>query len=323
MKKGGAVRLKNLEEKYDNAYRWQWRYLLPIYWLQWLVLGLSWLLGRLPFPCFLWLGKRMGILLMHLLKKRRRIAEKNIRLCLPELCHAEIQQLVRRNFEFGGITLLELGLVWFASQKRYKKLYRIEGLEHFNRLQQEGKTVLLCGLHMLCLEAMVRMLGEHINMGQLYRVHKYTIQEYISGVKRASYPAGVRMISRKRIRDFIYFMKNGLTGSVIPDHDLGRKSSLFVPFFGHMAATVPVVSVYAKKTKAVVLFMDHFLDEKKKQYVLRLSAPLENFPTDDIYADTLRINQWVEKKVREHPEQYLWMHRRFKTRPDKNDPSLY
>ena len=260
---------------------------------------------------------------MHLLKKRRYIAEKNIRLCFPELSDTQIRQLVRTNFEYGGIALLEPGLTWFASLKRFRKFYRIEGLEHLNRLQKRGKTVLLCGLHMQCLEVMARTLAEHIFTNHLYRINNNAIYEYICGIKRLSYSSGIRMIPRKKIRDFLYLMKNDRIGSLIPDHDLGRKSSLFVPFFGQLAATVPTVSVYAKKTNAVVLPVDYFLDEKKKQYVFRLGAPLENFPTDDRYADTLRINQWVEEKVREHPEQYLWMHRRFKTRPDKNDPSLY
>ena len=170
---------------------------------------------------------------------------------------------------------------------------------------------------------MGRILGEHITTNHLYRVNNNCIYEYMSGLKRSAYPSTSRLIPHKSIRDFLYLMQSGETGSIIPDHDLGRKSSLFIPFFGQLAATVPVVSVYAQKTNATVLIMDYFLDDQNQQYVFRISPAVEHFPTENKEADTLRINQVIEDKIREHPDQYLWMHRRFKTRPNKSDPSLY
>lgn len=295
----------------------------PKQWPVWGLLGLLWLLGRLPIYSYIWMGKKLGRLLMQVLGKRKRIATRNLELCFPELSSIEIEQLVRRNFEYAGIALLEPGLFWFSRPSRMKSLYRIEGIEHFEQLKKQGKTVLLCGLHMQCLEAMGRILGEHITTNHLYRVNNNPVYEYMSGRKRSAYPSTSRLIPHKRIRDFLYFMQSGQTGSIVPDHDLGRKSSLFVPFFGQLAATVPAVSVYAQKTQATVLMMDYFLDDIKGQYVFRISPPIEHFPTDDKEADTQRINQLIEDRVREHPDQYLWMHRRFKTRPNKSDPSFY
>ncbi len=318
-----SQRIKALEDKYCKACPWRWFYLKPKYWLVWFFLGILWCLGRLPMAIYLRTGKTLGVLLMHVLKKRQRIARRNIELCFPHLSADERQNLVRDNFKYAGIALLEPGLFWFSRLSRIKKLYRFEGLEHYEKLKEKGANIILCGLHMQCLEAMGRILCDKIATSHLYRVNNNIVYEYIISRRRASYPFTPKMIPHKRIKDFLYLVQSGQTGSIIPDHDLGRQSSLFVPFFGQQAATVPAVSVYANKCNAKILMMDYYLDLKTKQYVFRISSPLDNFPTKNKEADTLRISQIIENLVKEHPEQYLWMHRRFKTRLNKDDPSLY
>jgi len=316
-------RLHVLENKYKRAYIWRWSYLQPKHWPVWILLGFVWVLGRLPITAYVWTGKALGRLLMKVLRKRKAIALKNIQLCFPELSEQEREHFVKKNFEYAGIALLEPGLMWFSRPNRIKKLYRIEGLERFEYLRKQGHTILLCGLHMQCLEAMGRILGEHITTNHLYRVNDNPVYEYMSGKKRSAYSSMSRLVSRKNIRDFLFFMKKGQTGSIIPDHDLGRKSSVFVPFFGHQTATVPSISVCAAITRAKVVMIDYFFDDCAKQYVFRIGSALENFPTKNREVDTSYINQLIEEKVREHPEQYLWMHRRFKTRQNVDDPSLY
>ena len=325
IKRSNSGHTGKLEKKYSHPYKWQWSFLYPKYWPVWGLLSMVWLLGRLPMPWFIKTGKCIGRILMHILSRRKYIAMRNLQLCFPELSLQAVKVMVRKNFEFAGIALLEPGLVWFARQKRMQKLYRIEGWKHFEAAKKQGKPVLLCGLHMQCLEVMGYILSQNIATNHLYRVNNNPLYEYISGSKRlaAATSTQTRLIPHKAIRDFLHFMQQNQTGSVIPDHDLGRKPSLFVPFFKQLTATVPVVSFYAKTTDAIVLMMDYFLDEKTNQYVFRISPPLKNFPTQDRVQDTVYINQLIEERVKEHPEQYLWMHRRFKTRPNKDDPSLY
>lgn len=323
MKRPDSNHIDRLTQKYRNLYRWKWSFLHPKYWGVWGLLGTLWLTGRLPMPWLLQIGKCVGRILMCVLTRRKYIAMRNLQLCFPTLSMKTIKQMLRRNFEYAGIALLEPGLVWFARPKRMQKLYRIEGMEHLREAKKQGKPLLLCGLHMQCLEAMGYILGHNIETCHLYRINNNPVYEYISGIKRLGYSTQTRMIPHKAIRDFLYFLKNKQTGSIVPDHDLGRRSSLFIPFFGQITATVPVVSVYAEKTDAIVLMIDYFLDDETRQYVFRISPPLDHFPTQDKVKDTIRINKIIEEKVKKHPEQYLWMHRRFKTRPNKEDPSFY
>ena len=202
-------------------------------------------------------------------------------------------------------------------------MHRVEGLEHLNRLRETGVPVLLCALHMQCLEVMGRIISRFLPVNQMYRVNNNALLEYISCNRRLRYHFRPKLIPRKNLKDFLLFLANGECGSVIPDHDLGRSSGLFVPFFGHQAATAPVVSVCAGKTGAHVLMMDFYLDGRAGCYVLRLRPVPPPFPCGDRYADTEQINRLTEEIIREHPEQYLWMHRRFKTRPDPGDAPLY
>lgn len=307
---------------YTRAYRFQRAFLHPRYWWVWLLIGALWLIGRLPMNWIVKIGRGIGRLFLKTGGHRVRITRRNLELCFPELTETERKALLVRNFEIIGIAMLEPGIAWFASSRRICRISRVEGLEHVRPPHvDKGQGILLCSLHMSCLEMTCRIIAEHMSFNMMYRVNNNPLHEYISGVCRQRYPHKRRYIPRKQVKDFLYFLSKGETGLILPDQDMGKKRSLFVPFFGQTAATVPSVSDFARLSNARVIMFDHYLDENN-QYVLRLSRPLENFPGKDNVADTIRINQTFEECIRQHPEQYLWQHRRFKTRPP-GESSVY
>lgn len=307
---------------YTKAYRFQRAFLHPRYWGIWLLIGVLWLIGRLPMNWIVKIGRKIGRLFLKTGSRRVRITRRNLELCFPELTETEREALLVRNFEAIGIALLEPGIAWFASSRRIRRISRVEGLEHIRPPHvDKGQGVLLCGLHMSCTEMACRIVAEYLPFNLIYRVHDNPLQEYICGVRRQSYPHKGRYIPRKQVKDLLYFMSKGETGAILPDQDMGKKRSLFVPFFGQAAATVPSVSDFARLSNARVIMLSYYLDENN-QYILRLSQPLKNFPGKDNVADTIRINQLIEECIRQHPEQYLWQHRRFKTRPP-GESSVY
>ncbi len=307
------------EQPYLNGYRFQWSFLHPRHWLAWLGIGLYWLVGRLPFPLLVRLGYLLGDLLRAVWKGRVHVARRNLELCFPEKSAAERAQLLKDCFRNLGVAALEPGLCWWASTRRIDRLVRWQGLEHVQAQLARGTGVLACTMHFASLEMMIRTGGQKLDVVPMYRVQDNPIFEYVSGIRRRRFVH--RFIPRKRVRDFLYFLRRGSVGVMLPDQDLGRKRSIFVPFFGVQAATVPTVSDFARQTRVPVVMVD-IHREGTSGYVVRVSPLLENFPSDDLAADTIRINQLIEERVREFPEQYLWIHRRFKHRPD-GEPKLY
>ena len=300
----------------------QWSMLHPRYWLIWMGYGLLWLLVQLPFPWIVILGKGIGHLAGRLLKSRRQIAQTNIRLCFPELSKAEQEQLLTRNMAEAGISLLETGIAWFWPTKRIAKLLQIEGEEYVNLAQQQGKGVLLLACHMMSLEVGCRLFGERHLANGIYRPNRNKVLEYFQ--YRGRTRNGAKILDRNNIRAAFRALKKGELVWYALDQDLGRKRSIFVPFFGvEDTATTPGTSALASLGNALVIPFYLYRKADSTGYHLSLQPPLQDFPTSDEIADTRRVNQILEANIRKRPEQYLWMHRRFKTRADVNAPSRY
>ncbi|WP_426417045.1 lipid A biosynthesis acyltransferase [Aestuariirhabdus sp. LZHN29] len=308
-------------QDYLHSYRFQWRFLLPQYWGVWLLFTLLFIVGRLPLPVLIWLGKKIGRLFYRIGGSRLRITETNIRLCFPELNEAEQKQLILKNYEALGFALLEPGLIWWCSLKRLQRISRVSGYEeHIRPLLESGQGVILFGVHMTCVEAIARLAGvSGVAYNILYRVHDNPLYEYLTGVMRRRTLG--RFIPRKQVKAMLNFVRQGEVGIILPDQDMGRKRSIWVPFFGIPAATIPVTSDYAQQTGASAAMIHYYRDENG-HYVLEFCPPLKHFPSGDLEGDTLRVNQLIEDFIRQHPEQNLWQHRRFKHRPE-GEPKLY
>jgi KDO2-lipid IV(A) lauroyltransferase len=301
-----------------DEYCFQWQFLAPKYWLLWLWFGLLWCISRLPYRLFCIIAESIGLLAMKMSSTRLYFAERNVELCFPELSQAQRAVIVRDSFKGAGMALFESGLVWWPNNSLKKKV-EILGLEHIHQAQQAGRNIMLFVPHVTCLEPCFALFSNHVPVNILFRVHDNPLWEYMAGRGRRSYQ--IRMMPRKKVGEFLNMMNEGIPGLIAADQDMGKKRSLFIPFFGIPAATIPSVASFAEQTDAEVMFISAYR-RHRQGYTVEVHPPLQNFPSADVEADCVITNQLVEDFVRQHPSDYLWQHRRFKTRPE-GDKSLY
>lgn len=294
----------------------------PKFWLLWLGLGVLWLVVQLPYKVQLCIGRVLGGLMYRVAGDRRRIAARNLELCFPEKTAAERERLLKENFASTGIAFFEMAMSWWWSKPRLAKLAHVEGLEHLEHAQREGKGVILMAFHFTTLEIGAALLGQKHTIDGMYREHNNPLFDFIQRRGRERHNADSLAVERDDVRGMLKLLRSGRAIWYAPDQDYGAKQSIFVPLFGIPAATVTATSKFAKLGKAqVVPFTQQRLADGSG-YKLVIHAPLSDFPGESDEADCLRINQWVERAIRECPEQYLWAHRRFKTRPP-GEPKLY
>lgn len=297
-------------------------FLHPRYWLLWLGLGVLWLIVQLPYCVLLRLGRAIGWVILHVSASRRHIAMRNLDLCFPQWSEAERKRVLRENFASSGIALIEMAMSWWWPRSCLSRLAHIEGIEHLQRAQQEGKGVILMALHFTTLEIGAALLGQRHTIDGMYREHKNAVFDYIQRKGRERHNLDATAIEREDVRAMLKVLRGGRAIWYAPDQDYGAKQSIFVPLFGIQAATVTATTKFARLGRALVM---PFTQERLADgagYRLVIHPPLEDFPGETEEADCLRINQWVEKEVSKLPEQYLWAHRRFKTRP-AGEPKLY
>ena len=294
----------------------------PRFWLLWLGLGVLWLVVQLPYKVQLCIGRVLGGLMYRVAGDRRRIAARNLELCFPEKTPAERERLLKENFASTGIAFFEMAMSWWWSKPRLAKLAHVEGLEHLEHAQQEGKGVILMAFHFTTLEIGAALLGQKHTIDGMYREHNNPLFDFIQRRGRERHNADSLAVERDDVRGMLKLLRSGRAIWYAPDQDYGAKQSIFVPLFGIPAATVTATSKFAKLGKAqVVPFTQQRLADGSG-YKLVIHPPLSDFPGESDEADCLRINHWVERAIRECPEQYLWAHRRFKTRPP-GEPKLY
>ena len=290
-------------------------FLAPPYWPTWLGLGLLRLALLLPYPSMLALGRGLGTLLYHLVGSRRHVAEVNIRLCFPELDETARQQRVKESFAAAAISLFEGVLSWWGNDERVKKLYRIEGLEHLEAARAQGRGVILLGGHYTTLEISGRFLAYHVEgLQPIYKPARNKLFEAVMANSRKRLFDD--LLPSADMRTIVRNLKKGKVVWYAPDQDFGRERSVFAPFFGVPTATLISTARLARLSGAPVV---PFYSERlpgNEGFLLRLAPALEDFPGGDDLADATRVNQVIEAQVRKVPEQYLWLHKRFKTRPE-------
>ncbi|MFT5781423.1 MAG: KDO2-lipid IV(A) lauroyltransferase [Pseudomonas sp.] len=287
----------------------------PRFWPLWLGLGLLWLLVQLPYAWLLVLGRLLGALMYRFARGRRQVVERNLQLCSPQLSAQEQQHLVSENFASMGIAFFEMAMSWWWYQPRLRRLGSIEGLEHLKQAEAEGQGVILMALHFTTLEIGANLLGQRHTIDAMYRQHKNPLFDFVQRYGRERLNLDATAIEREDVRAMLKVLRAGRAIWYAPDQDYGRKQSIFLPLFGVNAATVTATSKFARLGRArVVPFTQQRLADGSG-YKLVIHPPLDNFPGSNEEADCLLINQWIEQAVSACPEQYLWAHRRFKTRP--------
>ena len=295
------------------------RFYHPRYWPTWFGVAILRLIILLPWRWQMSLGRGLGKLLYISLPARRKISCINLKIAFPELTHQELQTLNREHFISLGRGLIEAALGWWGSDEKILKLAHVEDLEYLESALKEGHVILL-GAHFSSLEVGGRMLAHYMPLHVVYRPHQNELIEYLVAIKRDKQYG--KAIPKTRMRDMIKSIKQGFPTWYATDQNYRGKGSIPVPFFGIDAPTNPGTARLAKMTKAKVIpcITVRLLNdkEKRKGYLIRALPPVENFPSDDTFEDTSRLNQILEELIREFPEQYLWTHKRYKNYASEN-----
>ena len=287
-----------------------------------ILLGLLWSLHWLPLGVQAVLGTTLGRLGYRLVRSRRKVALRNLELCLPEMSPAERERLAKEHFRWLGRSLLERGLLWYASPARLRRLIRVEG--EIDLADRSEKPVMWLAPHFMGLD----VAGVSTQLFQKTKV--------VSIYQRQSDPVVDRALRHGRLRfgnaeifarddagrALVRAIRRGDAFFNLPDMDFGTRDAAFVPFFGIEATTLLAPSRMARALDMVVQPVLAEILPGGAGYRVRFQAPWTDFPTDDAVADSARMNRWIEREIRANPAQYLWVHRRFKTRPP-GEPPLY
>lgn len=300
----------------------QWSMLHPRFWLLWFGLAIAYILSWLPYTWLMALGRMLGLLMFKLLKSRRKVAARNIELCFPELSEQTRADMLRDNFMHTGCAAVETVIAWWWPDWRYRPLAHFKGYEHIEAELAKGKGVLLLASHMLHLEAAGRTFGfTHPSVG-FYRPHNNPVMEYF--MYRGRSKGNKYMIGKRDVKGLIQALNQGEVCFYLPDQDYGRTRAEFVPFFAVAdTATTTGTLLFANAANCSVVPIYSSCLPNHQGYQIEALPAFENFPSGDDKADCTRVNQWVEQAILRHPAQYMWLHRRFKTRPDPDAPSLY
>ena len=287
-----------------------------------LLLALFWLLHWLPLPLLAPLGRGLGRLLYRLATSRRNIAARNIELCFPELSPDQRRDLVREHFEWLGRALLERSLLWYASQQRLQRLIHVEG--DITLAERSERPVMWLVPHFMALDVagVATQLFQARQVASIYQEQSDEVMDAAMRRGRLRFNRGEIFPRSDSAKPLIRAIRKGWAFFNLPDMDFGERDAAFVPFFGVAAATLLAPSRMARALDMVVQPVVAETLPGGRGYRVRFLEPWTDFPSADPWVDTVAMNHWIESEIRRNPAQYLWVHKRFKTRP-AGEPSLY
>ena len=287
-----------------------------------LVLRLMWLIQHLPLALQAWLGRGLGRLLWWFARSRRAVALRNLALCLPELPESQREHLARDHFGWLGRSLLERGLLWYAPVDRLKQLIHVEG--DVGLAERSERPVMWLVPHFLALDVagVATQLFQTRRVGSIYQQQSDPAFDAAMRAGRLRFNGGELFPRSDKALPLVRAIRRGHAFFNLPDMDFGERDAAFVPFFGVQAATLLAPSRMAKALNMVVQPVVAELLPGGRGYRVRFLPAWDDFPSDDPLADARRMNAWIEDEIRANPAQYLWVHKRFKTRP-AGEPSLY
>jgi KDO2-lipid IV(A) lauroyltransferase len=286
------------------------------------VLGLLWLLQALPLGLQAALGRGLGRLLYALAGSRRRVALRNVALCMPGLAPAARERLVRDHFGWLARSLLERGLLWYATPARLKTLIHVEG--DVGLAERSDKPVMWLVPHFVALDVagVATQLFQGRTVASIYQAQSNQVFDEAMRRGRVRFGLGQVFARSERALPLVRAIRRGAVFFNLPDMDFGARDAAFVPFFGVPAATLLAPARMARSLGMAVQPVVAEILPGGAGYRVRFLPPWEDFPGDDDVAAAARMNRWIEDEIRRNPAQYLWVHKRFKTRPE-GEASLY
>ena len=310
------VRFKRYQPAFEK------RFLGLRFWPSWLGFAVLWLLAFLPQSWRVGLAKLAGGMIYRLHGKRREIVEVNLAWCFPEMDEPARRQLARDYFRYLVQSILDTGVLWWRDIERVRRHIRFQGAEHLQKALQGGRAVMILGGHSPALEKGGVALSMDYPMTSFTNEAKNPLLEWMAAQRRMRF-GGYVFPRGGGFRQVIKALRDGYGLYILTDEDLGAESSLFVPFFGIPKATLTTPLRLAKSTNAVILTSYTWFDEEQGCYVMGLSAPLEGITEQDEASALAVLNQHLEASIREHPAQYMWSLRLFKTMFDGSPPPYY
>ena len=285
-----------------------------------LVLALLWLLHGLPLGQQAALGRGLGALLHALAGSRRRIALRNLELCFPEWSEQRRRALVREHFRWLGRSILERGLLWHAPVARLRRLIRVEG--DVTLAERSERPVMWLVPHFMGLDVagVATQIFQRQQVASIYQEQSDPVMDAAIRRGRLRFNQGEVFPRSDSARPLLRAIRRRWAFFNLPDMDFGIRDAAFVPFFGVPAATLLAPSRMARALDMLVQPVVAEMLPGGAGYVVRFEAPWSDFPSDDALADTARMNRWIEDEIRRNPAQYLWVHKRFKTRPEGAAP---
>jgi lipid A biosynthesis lauroyl/palmitoleoyl acyltransferase len=284
----------------------------------WFLIGFMKLGAKLPFTVQVFIGTGIGRLLYPLLSRFRKIAFINIARCFPDKSSIEVESLVRQNFEAIGISIFETANAYFGKSKKIQKLITIHNEQHLIDALNKKQGVVILAAHFMPLMLGSRALLLKYKVANIYRPQNNTL--FDEAMRKGFVNNGAVMIKTKDTRAMMKTIKSGLPIWYAPDQDLGEKNSVFAPFFNIQTATIAATARLAKIPNTVVI--PYFFIRTDKGYDMSFNAPLTDYPGSDAVDNATRTNQILHDQILKAPEQYLWIHKRFKTRPN-GEASFY
>ena len=286
----------------------------------WLGVAVLWLLHWLPLSLQAAIGNALGWLLALMPGRRQRIVATNLALCFPDLSPGRRRRLLRQTFQASARATLEHGLMWWGSEARLRRLIRIDNPEA--ALGDGVRPVIWLAPHFVGLDMAATRLTLDFNGTSMYAPAKNPVADKMMLHGRSRFSSPTLIAKSDGIKPVLRALKDRLPFYYLPDQDQGRHNAVFVPFFGVPAATLSALPRLAKLTDAQIVPIITRQLPRGQGYTVHFHPPWDNYPSDDLEADVARMNAFIEDRIREIPEQYLWLHRRFKTRP-AGEASLY
>lgn len=296
----------------DDGIERQW--LHPRYWGAWLACVLIFLLAWLPWAVQRRLGAGIGALAYKLVAQRVDDTRINLRLCFPELSEDEREVMVREVFRQGGIGIFESARAWFRPLESYRRHVNIIGAEHVIEAAREGRGVIILGAHYSGLDLNGVAVALCFPLQVIYRPQNNPVLDWLIRSRRRRTFSG--QIDHADMRSLFKALKAGEIVWTSVDQDFGLKQGVMAPFFGYPAATLVATSRMARINQSPVVFVHFMRNPDERSYTLLFTEPLQGYPSGDDITDATRINHELESLIRRAPTQYMWFHRRFKSRPE-------